>query len=95
MKPSSSYMIELNRMADVIFAISSNLDPEGNTPVQKPKTKQEKIREIRYYQGKLPGKRLICENKGGELAVTVETDAQCITGLCLEGPAEIIKEYEL
>lgn len=48
-----------------------------------------------FYQSKLPGKRLICENKGGELAVTVETDAQCITGLYLEGPAEIIKEYEL
>ena len=64
MKSSSSYMIELNRMADVIFAISSNLDPEGNTPVQKPKTKQEKIREIRYYQGKIPGIRTYIRESG-------------------------------
>ena len=55
MKPSSSYMIELNRMSDKIFAISFNINPQGSTPVQKPKTKEEQIQEIRYYLNKIPG----------------------------------------
>jgi diaminopimelate epimerase len=48
-----------------------------------------------FYQGRLPGKRLICENQGGELAITLETESNKITGLYLEGAAENIKEYEI
>lgn len=48
-----------------------------------------------FYQGKLPVKRLICENKGGALTVTLETENDKITGLYLEGPAENLKEYEI
>ena len=64
MKPSSSYMIELNRMADYILAIGKNIDPGGDTPVQKSKTKQETLREIRYYQGKIPGIRAYIAGSG-------------------------------
>lgn len=48
-----------------------------------------------FYQGKLPAKRLICENKGGELTVTLETEHNKITGLYLEGPAKNLEEYEI
>ena len=68
MKSSSPYMIELNRMADYILSISFNIDPDGSTPVQKPKTKQEKIREIRYYQGKIPGIRTYIRESGMDQA---------------------------
>lgn len=64
MKPSSSYMIELNRMADYILAIGKNIDPGGDTPVQKSKTKEDTMREIRYYQGKLPGIRAYIAGSG-------------------------------
>lgn len=64
MKPTSSHMIELNRMADILLAISFNVDPDGSTPVQKSKTKQETLREIRYYQGKIPGIRAYIAGSG-------------------------------
>ena len=64
MKPSSSCMIELNRMADYISAIAFNINPNGNTPVQKPKTKEETLQEIRYYQGKVPGIRTYIRESG-------------------------------
>lgn len=48
-----------------------------------------------FYTGRLPGKRLACENKGGVLTVTVEESNGIITGLFLEGPAENIKEYDI
>lgn len=71
MKPSSSYMIELNRMADYILAIGKNIDPGGDTPVQKTKTKEEALREIRYYQGKVPGIRTYIRESGlDQAAVT-------------------------
>ena len=70
MKPSSSYMIELNRMADYIFATGKNIDPGGDTQVQESKTKQETLREIRYYQGKIPGIRTYIRESGmGQTAV--------------------------
>ena len=95
MKPSSSYMIELNRMADVIFAISSNLDPEGNTPVQKPKTKQEKIREIRYYQGKLPGIRTYIRESGMGYQKALKIDPNYAHAYCNLGAALLtLGQYE-
>ena len=48
-----------------------------------------------FAQGKLPGKQLTCENRGGVLSVTLEETGGQITGVYLEGPAEIIKEYEI
>lgn len=48
-----------------------------------------------YAAGKLPGKRLTALNEGGTLEVTLsETDGQ-ITGLLLEGPAEVLRVYEI
>ena len=55
MKPTSSFMMELNRMEDKIFAIGFNINPDGSTPVQRQKTREEKIQEIRYYLNKIPG----------------------------------------
>jgi hypothetical protein len=64
MKPSSSCMIELNRMADYILVISSGINPSSSTPAQKPKTKEETLQEIRYYQGKIPGIRTYIRESG-------------------------------
>jgi hypothetical protein len=64
MKPTSSYMMELSRMADKISAISFNINPQGSTPVQKPKTKEEQIQEIRYFQNKIPGIRTYIAGSG-------------------------------
>ena len=73
MKPSSSYMIELHRMKDYILAISTNIDPEGSTPVEKLRTKEETLKEIRYYQGKIPGIRTYIKASG--------MDQTAITGM--------------
>ena len=48
-----------------------------------------------WTQGKLPGGRLQCENKGGTLSVTVEGADGQVTGLWLEGPAVVLKVYEI
>lgn len=49
---------------------------------------------ILHTAGKLPGKTLIAKNPGGTLSVTVEEQGGLISGLLLEGPAEVLKEYE-
>ncbi len=48
-----------------------------------------------WSQGKLPGGRLICENKGGTLTVTVEGQEGEITSVLLEGSAVVIKKYKI
>ena len=48
-----------------------------------------------WTQGKLPGGRLKCENKGGTLTVTVEGENGTVTSVLLEGPAVVVKEYEI
>ena len=50
---------------------------------------------ILYTAGKLPGKKLKALNPGGTLQVTVEEQGGLISGLLLEGPAEVIREYDL
>jgi len=50
---------------------------------------------IVWSQGKLPGGRLTCENKGGTLTVTVEGKDGEITSLLLEGPVQTLKTYTL
>ena len=45
--------------------------------------------------GQLPEGKLTCHVPGGTLAVTVEQVGKTITSLLLEGPAVVVKEYEL
>ena len=45
--------------------------------------------------GQLPGGKLTCQVPGGTLAVTVGTQGDTIREIYLEGPAEIVKIYDL
>ena len=49
---------------------------------------------VLFTAGKLPGKKLRAENPGGTLQITVEDQSGLISGLLLEGPAEVIGEYD-
>ena len=49
---------------------------------------------VLWVSGKLPGGKLIAENPGGTLTVTVEGENGHITHLLLEGPAEINRIFE-
>ena len=48
-----------------------------------------------WLQGKLPGGVLTCHNEGGTLTVTVSGSETEVTGLLLEGPAVVLKAYEI
>ncbi len=48
-----------------------------------------------WVQGRLPGGRLLAENQGGILQVTVEGDAGKVSRLLLEGPAQVVKVYKI
>jgi len=48
-----------------------------------------------WTKGQLPGGVLRCENQGGELTVTVEGAEGKVTKLLLEGPAEVLKIYQV
>lgn len=50
---------------------------------------------VLYTAGKLPEKKLTAVNPGGTLTVTVEAQGGLISGLLLEGPAEVIGEYDV
>lgn len=50
---------------------------------------------VLYLQGKLPGKKLTCRNKGGTLTVELTAEGETITSILLTGPAEVLKEYEI
>ncbi len=50
---------------------------------------------ILYTSGQLPGKKLKALNPGGVLQVTVEAQGGLISGLLLEGPTEVIEEYNI
>ena len=50
---------------------------------------------VLWSQGKLPGGKLTLENKGGTLSVTVVGEKGRITKLILEGPAEVLAEYDI
>jgi diaminopimelate epimerase len=50
---------------------------------------------VLWTLGKLPGGKLTCQNKGGDLTVTVSGENGCVTSLLLEGPAVVLKEYEI
>ncbi len=48
-----------------------------------------------WTRGELPGGVLTAENKGGILTVTVSGQGNTIESLMLEGPAEVLKVYEM
>ena len=48
-----------------------------------------------WLRGQLPGGRLTAENKGGTLTLNVEGDNGVVSALYLEGPTEILKEYDI
>ena len=48
-----------------------------------------------FTQGKLPGGKLLCHCPGGDLQVTVEEADGVINSILLEGPATIVKIYDL
>ena len=48
-----------------------------------------------WLRGLLPSGRLTAENRGGTLALTVEGEQGIVSALYLEGPTEILKEYEI
>ena len=50
---------------------------------------------VLWQQGKLPGGKLILENQGGTLEVTVQTENNQVKGLLLEGPATVRQVYEV
>ena len=50
---------------------------------------------VLWSQGKLPGGKLTLENKGGTLEVTVKGEKGRIHQLILEGPAEVLAEYDI
>lgn len=50
---------------------------------------------VLYTAGKLPGKKLTALNPGGTLHITVEEQGGLISGLLLEGPAEVVGSYDI
>ena len=50
---------------------------------------------VLWTKGNLPGGKLTCINKGGTLRVSVEGEQGTITSLLLEGPAEVLKVYDI
>ena len=50
---------------------------------------------VLWASGKLPGGKLIAENPGGTLTVTVEGENGIVTKLLLQGPTEITKIFEI
>ncbi len=48
-----------------------------------------------WQQGKLPGGVLTAQNEGGTLTVTVSGENGYVKELFLEGPAEVLKEFEI
>ena len=48
-----------------------------------------------WLRGQLPSGRLTAENKGGTLTLNVEGENGVVSALYLEGPTEILKEYDI
>ena len=48
-----------------------------------------------WLRGLLPNGRLTAENRGGTLKLTVEGENSTVSALYLEGPTEILKEYDI
>ena len=50
---------------------------------------------VLWLEGKLPGGHLKAQHQGGMLEVTIEGEGNAITSILLEGPTEVVKEYEI
>ena len=48
-----------------------------------------------WLRGQLPGGKLVAENKGGTLTLNVQGENGVVSDLYLEGPTEILKEYDI
>ena len=48
-----------------------------------------------WLRGLLPGGKLTAENQGGTLTLNVEGENGTVSALYLEGPTEILKEYDI
>ena len=48
-----------------------------------------------WLRGQLPGGELTAHNEGGTLTVTIDGENGVINSILLEGPAELVKEYEI
>ena len=48
-----------------------------------------------WLRGQLPSGRLTAENKGGTLTLNIEGENGVVSALYLEGPTEILKEYDV
>ena len=48
-----------------------------------------------WTKGQLPGGVLTCHNRGGTLTVSITGENGTVTSILLEGPAELVKEYEV
>ena len=48
-----------------------------------------------WLRGQLPGGKLVAENKGGILTLNVQGENGVVSALYLEGPTEILKEYDI
>ena len=53
------------------------------------------IASVLWTRGKLPEGKLTCLNQGGTLSVTIGGADGEITSIELEGPAELVREYEV
>lgn len=50
---------------------------------------------VLWTLGKLPGKKLTLENQGGTLEVALDGNNGTVDSILLEGPAEVLKIYEI
>ncbi len=50
---------------------------------------------VLWLRGLLPGGKLTVKNPGGDLSVTVEGENGTVSALWLEGPTEVVKEFEI
>ncbi len=48
-----------------------------------------------WMQGRLSSGKLLCHCRGGDLTVTVDAENGVIRSILLEGPAELVREYEV
>ena len=53
------------------------------------------LRPKLWLKGKVPSGKLTVENPGGTLAVTIAGAEGMVTDLTLEGPTQIVRQYEL
>ena len=53
------------------------------------------IASVLWMRGQLPGCKLTCHNRGGSLTVTLNGADGVISSILLEGPAALVREYEI